>query len=91
MTGQLRAALGETGVLPELLPLGLSAAVCAVAARSPVGRRSVVVLSPVLLAMFPQLILAGLWGVALLGLGPAGFLVAAFRSRLLARRAEIDG
>ncbi|MGP4102776.1 hypothetical protein [Nonomuraea sp. KM90] len=91
VTGQLGSALWEAGVPPELLPLGLSAVVCGVAARSAVGRRSVVVLSPVMLAMFPQLMMVGLWGVGLLGLGSAGFLVAAFRSRSLAQRAEIDG
>ncbi|MEU7833800.1 MULTISPECIES: hypothetical protein [unclassified Nonomuraea] len=80
-TWQLEAALREVGVPPELLLLGLCAVVCGVAAQSPVGRRSVVMLSPVMLAMFPQLMMVGLWGVALLGLGSAGFLVAAFRSR----------
>ncbi|YCK40236.1 hypothetical protein ACNF49_41080 [Actinomadura sp. ATCC 39365] len=88
VTLQLKGAdLREFGVLPELLPLGLSAVVCGVAAQSPVGRRTVVVLSPVMLAMFPQLMTVGLWGIALLGLGSAGFLVAAFRSRSLAQRA----
>ncbi|MGV9386207.1 hypothetical protein ACWDRB_61120 [Nonomuraea sp. NPDC003707] len=89
VTGQLGAALREAGVPPELLPLGLSAVVCGVAAQSPVGRRSVVVLSPVMLAMFPQLMMVGLWGVALLGLGSAGFLVAAFRSPGRSRRESL--
>ncbi|MFG1688598.1 hypothetical protein ACGFNP_51230 [Nonomuraea sp. NPDC049269] len=80
----------ETAVPPDLLTLGLSAVVCGVAARSPVGRRSVMVLSPFMLAMFSQFMTIGLWGIGLLGLGSAGFLVAAFRSRSFTQRAKID-
>ncbi|MFF0771492.1 hypothetical protein ACFYUK_21585 [Nonomuraea wenchangensis] len=94
VTRQLDAALWEAGVPPTLLPLGLIAVICGVVAQSPVGRRSVVALSPIILAMLtqmlPQLTTVGSWGVALLGLGSAGFLVAVFRSRSLAQRA-IDG
>ncbi|MEU1391619.1 MULTISPECIES: hypothetical protein [unclassified Nonomuraea] len=86
VTWQLGATLREAGVPPELLPLGLGAVACGVAARSPTGRRSVVMLSPVMLAMFPQLVMVGLWGITLLGLGSAGFLGAAVRSGSLAQR-----
>ncbi|NUP38976.1 MAG: hypothetical protein HOY76_18655 [Streptomyces sp.] len=90
VTRQLDEALWEAGVPPALLPLGLIAVICGVAAQSPVGRRSVVALSPITLAMLPQLTTVGSWGVVLLGLGSAGFLVAVLRSGSLAQRA-IDG
>ncbi|NRQ33419.1 hypothetical protein HII36_16415 [Nonomuraea sp. NN258] len=87
VTWRVETAMWEAGVPPELPLLGLGAVLCGVAARSPVGRRCVVLLSPVVPAMFPRLVTTGSWWVALPALGAAGFLIAAYRSRSLARRA----